>query len=90
MAAATGVNIGTISDPKQRSRLNSSQTAGHQGAQQRKDYIEQTPPTFRVTQNLVSLLTEKGVNCHGPDKAEHEANGEGAVVALLTTVLDNL
>ncbi|KAL6096756.1 uncharacterized protein ACO6RY_06004 [Pungitius sinensis] len=77
LAAATGVNIGTISDPKQRSRLNSSQTSAAQGIQQQKDYIEQTPPTFLVTQNLVSLLTEKGVNCHGPDKAEHEANDTG-------------
>ncbi|KAM8827696.1 putative E3 ubiquitin-protein ligase HERC1 isoform 4-T4 [Spinachia spinachia] len=77
LAAATGVNIGAISDPKQRSRLNSSQTAAAQGALQQKDHIEQTPPTFLVTQNLVSLLTEKGVNCHGPDKAEHEASDTG-------------
>uniref|UniRef100_A0A8C2X9J9 HECT-type E3 ubiquitin transferase n=1 Tax=Cyclopterus lumpus TaxID=8103 RepID=A0A8C2X9J9_CYCLU len=74
MAAATGVNIGAISDPQQRSSLNSSQTAAAQGAQQQKDDNEQTPPTFLVTQNLVSLLTEKGVKCHGPDKGEHEAN----------------
>ncbi|XP_042364651.1 probable E3 ubiquitin-protein ligase HERC1 isoform X4 [Plectropomus leopardus] len=72
MAAATGVNIGAISDPQQRGCLSSSLTA--QGAQQQRDYIEQTPPTFLVTQNLVSLLTEKGVHCLSTDKAEHEAN----------------
>lgn len=76
MAAATGVNIGAISDPQQRDCLNSSLTAAAQGAQQQKDYNEQTPPTFLVTQNLVSLLTEKCVHCYSPDKAEHEANGE--------------
>lgn len=70
MAAATGVNIGAISDPQQRG---SSLTA--QGAQQQKDYNEQAPPTFLVTQSLVSLLTEKGVQCYSPDRAEHEANG---------------
>uniref|UniRef100_A0A8C9YIS1 HECT-type E3 ubiquitin transferase n=1 Tax=Sander lucioperca TaxID=283035 RepID=A0A8C9YIS1_SANLU len=75
MAAATGVNIGAISDPQQRDCLNSSLTAAAQGAQQQKDYNEQTPPTFLVTQNLVSLLTEKCVHCYSPDKAEHEANG---------------
>lgn len=74
MAAATGVNIGAITDPQQRGCLSSSLTA--QGAQQQKDYKDQTPPTFLVTQSLVSLLTEKGVQCHGPDRAEHEANGE--------------
>uniref|UniRef100_A0A8C4H0W8 HECT-type E3 ubiquitin transferase n=1 Tax=Dicentrarchus labrax TaxID=13489 RepID=A0A8C4H0W8_DICLA len=72
MAAATGVNIGAISDPQQRGCLNSSLTA--QGAQQQKDYNEQTPPTFLVTQSLVSLLTEKGVQCYSPDRVEHEAN----------------
>ncbi|XP_031715964.1 probable E3 ubiquitin-protein ligase HERC1 isoform X3 [Anarrhichthys ocellatus] len=77
MAAATGVNIGAITDPQQRSRLNTSQTAAAQGAQQQKDFNEQTPPTFLVTQNLVSLLTEKGAICHGPDKTEHEANDTG-------------
>ncbi|XP_037609795.1 probable E3 ubiquitin-protein ligase HERC1 isoform X6 [Sebastes umbrosus] len=78
MAAATGVNIGAISDPQQQiGCLNSSLTAATQGAQQQKHYSEQTPPTFLVTQNLVSLLTEKGVHCYGPDKAEHEANDTG-------------
>ncbi|XP_078128363.1 putative E3 ubiquitin-protein ligase HERC1 isoform X2 [Sander vitreus] len=77
MAAATGVNIGAISDPQQRDCLNSSLTAAAQGAQQQKDYNEQTPPTFLVTQNLVSLLTEKCVHCYSPDKAEHEANDTG-------------
>lgn len=79
MAAATGVNIGAISDPQQRGcsrEVISSLTAASQGAQQHKDYNEQTPPTFLVTQSLVSLLTEKGVHCYSPDRAEHEANGE--------------
>ncbi|TMS08063.1 putative E3 ubiquitin-protein ligase HERC1 [Larimichthys crocea] len=76
MAAATGVNIGAISDPQQRGCLNSSLTA--QAAQQQKDYNEQTPPTFLVTQSLVSLLTEKGVHCYSPDRAEHEANDTGS------------
>lgn len=75
MAAATGVNIGAISDPQQRGRLNSL-TAAAQGAQQQKDFNDQTPPTFLVTQSLVSLLTEKGVHCYSPDKVEHEVNGE--------------
>ncbi|KAA8584475.1 hypothetical protein FQN60_008260 [Etheostoma spectabile] len=77
MAAATGMNIGAISDPQQKDCLNSSLTAAAQGAQQPKDYNEQTPPTFLVTQNLVSLLTEKGVHCYSPDKAEHEPNDTG-------------
>ena len=78
MAAATGVNIGAISDPQQRGCLNSSLTAAAARGvqQQQKDFIDQTPATFLVTQNLVSLLTEKGVHCHGPDKAEHDATGE--------------
>lgn len=72
MAAATGVNIGAISDPQQRSCL----TVATQGALQQRDYHDQTPPTFLVTQSLVSLLTEKSVHCHSPDRTEHEANGE--------------
>lgn len=74
MAAATGVNIAAISDPQQRSCLSSALTA--QKALQQKDSSEQMPPTFLVTQSLVSLLTEKGVHCFSSDRAEHEANGE--------------
>lgn len=81
MAAATGVNIGTISDPQQRGCLNLNLTA--QGAQQQKDYNDQTPPTFLVTQSLVSLLTEKGVNCYSPDRAEHEANGQRLLCVII-------
>ncbi|KAM3600471.1 uncharacterized protein V6R79_024041 [Siganus canaliculatus] len=66
MTAATGVNIGAISDPEQRACL------AAQGVQQQKDYNEQTPPTFLVTQSLVSLLTEKGAPCYSPDKTEHD------------------
>lgn len=76
MAAATGVNIGAISDPQQRSCLSSSAPAAAQGAQQQRDYNDQNPPTFLVTQSLVSLLTEKGVHCYNPDRVEREANGE--------------
>jgi len=76
MAAATGVNIGAISDPQQRVCLTSNLTAAAQGAQQQRDYNDQTPPTFLVTQSLVTLLTEKGVHCYSPDRAEHEAHGK--------------
>ncbi|XP_053195611.1 probable E3 ubiquitin-protein ligase HERC1 [Scomber japonicus] len=77
MAAATGVNIGAIIDPQQRGCLSSTLTVATQGTQQQRDYNEQTPPTFLVTQSLVSLLTEKGVHCSGPDRPEHEANDTG-------------
>ncbi|KAI4901439.1 hypothetical protein NFI96_014722 [Prochilodus magdalenae] len=55
MAAATGTNLGAIADPQQRGRL----SAGLKGPP--RDPKELTPPTFLVTQSLVSLLTEKGV-----------------------------
>ncbi|KAM7392705.1 hypothetical protein PAMA_007702 [Pampus argenteus] len=77
MAAATGVNIGAIVDPQQRGCLSSSLIAAGHSVQQQMDYNEQTPPTFLVTQSLVSLLTEKGVHCYSPDRAEHEANDAG-------------
>ncbi|XP_033501996.2 putative E3 ubiquitin-protein ligase HERC1 isoform X10 [Epinephelus lanceolatus] len=77
MAAATGVNIGAITNPQQRGCLSSSLAAAVQGAQQQNGYNEQTPPTFLVTQNLVSLLTEKGVHCYSPDKTDHEATDPG-------------
>uniref|UniRef100_A0A4W6C7G9 HECT-type E3 ubiquitin transferase n=1 Tax=Lates calcarifer TaxID=8187 RepID=A0A4W6C7G9_LATCA len=74
MAAATGVNIGPMSDPQQRGCMSTSLTAAAQGAQQQRDYNDQTPPTFLVTQSLVSLLTEKGVHCYSPDRVDHETN----------------
>ncbi|XP_058472668.1 probable E3 ubiquitin-protein ligase HERC1 [Solea solea] len=74
MAAATGLNIGAISDSQQRGSLNSRTSAA---AQPQRDCSDQTPPTFLVTQSLVSLLTEKGVHCSSPDKAEHEGNDAG-------------
>ncbi|XP_041825741.1 probable E3 ubiquitin-protein ligase HERC1 isoform X2 [Melanotaenia boesemani] len=74
MAAATGVNIGAIIDPQQRSPL----TIATQGAQQ-QDHNDQTPSTFLVTQSLVSLLTEKSIHCYGPDRAEHEDVGNQGV-----------
>eukprot|EP00066_Takifugu_rubripes_P013620 XP_011602886.1 PREDICTED: probable E3 ubiquitin-protein ligase HERC1 isoform X2 [Takifugu rubripes] len=72
MAAATGVNIGVISDLQQKGGLS---LTGHGG--QRQDYSDQTPPTFLVTQRLVSLLTEKGVHCHSSDRSDYEANDAG-------------
>ncbi|XP_029920656.1 probable E3 ubiquitin-protein ligase HERC1 isoform X2 [Myripristis murdjan] len=82
MAAATGMNIGAISDPQQRGHLNSSLIAGFHGAHQ--DYKEQTPPTFLVTQSLVSLLTEKGIRYrYTPDRAENEAKGNPGVSSSL-------
>lgn len=71
MAAATGVNIGAINDLQQKGCL--SLTA--HGSQQ-QDCSDHTPPTFLVTQRLVSLLTEKGVHCYSSDRTEYEANGE--------------
>ncbi|XP_072518712.1 probable E3 ubiquitin-protein ligase HERC1 isoform X2 [Salminus brasiliensis] len=65
MAAATGMNLGAIVDPQQRERL----SAGLKGAP--RDPKEFTPPTFLVTQSLVSLLTEKGVRYrYTAEKAE--------------------
>lgn len=55
MAAATGMNISAITDPQQRMR----QRSALKGAPQ--EPRELTPPTFLVTQSLVSLLTEKGI-----------------------------
>ncbi|KAM8872529.1 putative E3 ubiquitin-protein ligase HERC1 isoform 2-T2 [Synchiropus picturatus] len=66
MSAATGVNIGAISDPTQRSCVSSSVTTVTA-----LQHCEQTSPTFLVTQSLVSLLTEKGVHFHSPDKFDH-------------------
>lgn len=80
MAAATGVHIGAISDPQRRGCLNLSLTG--QGGQHQKDNNEQTPPTFLVTQSLVSLLTEKGLLCYSTDRAEHDTNGERVLFAL--------
>lgn len=69
MAAATGViNIG---DSQPRGCLSSSAPCAPQRA-----HTDQTPPTFLVTQSLVSLLTEKGVPCYSLDRVEHEASGE--------------
>lgn len=72
MTAATGVNIGAITEPPQRTTL----TTATQGVLQQTDLSDQTPPTFLVTQRLVSLLTEKSIHCFSPDRAEYEANGE--------------
>ncbi|KAM4720559.1 putative E3 ubiquitin-protein ligase HERC1 isoform 3-T4 [Anableps anableps] len=70
MAAATGVNIGAITEPQQRVTL----TTSTQAAMQQRDLNDQTPPTFLVTQHLVSLLTDKNVHSYNLDRTEHETN----------------
>ncbi|TRY98659.1 hypothetical protein DNTS_005902 [Danionella cerebrum] len=55
MAAATGVNLSALVDSQQRMR----QSSALKGAV--PEPRELTPPTFLVTQSLVSLLTEKGI-----------------------------
>uniref|UniRef100_A0A9J8ANE0 HECT-type E3 ubiquitin transferase n=1 Tax=Cyprinus carpio carpio TaxID=630221 RepID=A0A9J8ANE0_CYPCA len=73
MAAATGMNISAITDPQQRMR----QSSALKGAPQ--EPRELTPPTFLVTQSLVSLLTEKGVryryNVQRSDSTESKEGG---------------
>ncbi|XP_029024458.1 probable E3 ubiquitin-protein ligase HERC1 isoform X3 [Betta splendens] len=75
MAAATGVN--NVGDSQQRGCLGSSAPAAAQGAQQQRAHTDHTPPTFLVTQSLVSLLTEKGVPSYSLDRVDHEANDAG-------------
>lgn len=81
MAAATGVSVGAVNDPQQKGCL--SLTA-HDG--QHQDYSDHTPPTFLVTQRLVSLLTEKGAHCYASDRSEFEANGEMIKVTIISGV----
>ncbi|XP_016106101.1 probable E3 ubiquitin-protein ligase HERC1 [Sinocyclocheilus grahami] len=73
MAAATGMNISAITGPQQRMR----QSSALKGAPQ--EPRELTPPTFLVTQSLVSLLTEKGVryryNVERSDSTESKEGG---------------
>lgn len=71
MAAATGMNVGAINDLQQKGCLS---LAAHDG--QLQGYSDHTPPTFLVTQRLVSLLTEKVVHCYSSDRSEVEDNGE--------------
>uniref|UniRef100_A0A1A7W928 HECT-type E3 ubiquitin transferase n=1 Tax=Iconisemion striatum TaxID=60296 RepID=A0A1A7W928_9TELE len=73
MAAATGEYNGATVEPQQRTTL----TTATQGVLNQRDLNDQTPPTFLVTQRLVSLLTEKSINCNSSDRAEHEANDGG-------------
>uniref|UniRef100_A0A1A8FK92 HECT-type E3 ubiquitin transferase n=1 Tax=Nothobranchius korthausae TaxID=1143690 RepID=A0A1A8FK92_9TELE len=73
MAAATGENNGAIVEPQQRTTL----TTATQAVLNQRDLNDQTPPTFLVTQRLVSLLTEKSINCNSADRGEHEANDGG-------------
>ncbi|XP_076014530.1 putative E3 ubiquitin-protein ligase HERC1 isoform X2 [Genypterus blacodes] len=75
MAAATGMSTGVFGDSQERGYLSSTLTA--QGLQQQRDYFERTPPTFLVTQSLVSLLTEKGIHCYTSDRAENETSDAG-------------
>ncbi|XP_050948731.1 probable E3 ubiquitin-protein ligase HERC1 isoform X3 [Labeo rohita] len=72
MAAATGMNISAITDPQQRMR----QSSALKGAPQ--EPRELTPPTFLVTQSLVSLLTEKGVRYrYNVERSESTESKEG-------------
>ncbi|XP_051773057.1 probable E3 ubiquitin-protein ligase HERC1 isoform X4 [Ctenopharyngodon idella] len=72
MAAATGMNISAITDPQQRMR----QSSALKGALQ--EPRELTPPTFLVTQSLVSLLTEKGVRYrYNVERSESAESKEG-------------
>lgn len=65
MAAATGMNVSAITDPQQRMKSSSA----HKGVTQ--EPRELTPPTFMVTQSLVSLLTEKGIRYrYGAERSE--------------------
>lgn len=79
MAAATGMNLGAISDPAQRVRLTSTLKRAPQ-----QDVTPLTPPTFLVTQSLVSLLTEKGIRFrYSPERTvteQHESKGERKVL----------
>uniref|UniRef100_A0A8C9U1I0 HECT-type E3 ubiquitin transferase n=1 Tax=Scleropages formosus TaxID=113540 RepID=A0A8C9U1I0_SCLFO len=71
MAAATGTNIGAISDPQQRGRLSCTFTLAP------RDCREATSPTFLVTQSLVSLLTEKGIRYrYRSERTDSESKGE--------------
>ncbi|XP_062334757.1 probable E3 ubiquitin-protein ligase HERC1 [Osmerus eperlanus] len=77
IAAATGMNLGAISDPQQRARLK----GGSQ--QQQRDYrdltLAMTPPNFLVTQSLVCLLTEKGVRYrYSGERMEQEIKDAGS------------
>lgn len=85
MTAATGVNIGAITEPPPRTTL----TTATQGVLQQRDLSDQTPPTFLVTQRLVSLLTEKSIHCYIPDRAEHEVHGESDLYLIHLYTLGN-
>ncbi|XP_035245722.1 probable E3 ubiquitin-protein ligase HERC1 isoform X2 [Anguilla anguilla] len=68
MAAATGMSVGAVSDAHQRGRLNAP------GKASRDEPKHPTPPTFLVTQSLVSLLTEKGIRYrYSQDRAEPDS-----------------
>ncbi|KAI7795921.1 putative E3 ubiquitin-protein ligase HERC1-like [Triplophysa rosa] len=72
MAAATGMNVSAITDPHQRMKKGSA----HKGAT--LEPRELTPPTFLVTQSLVSLLTEKGIrHRYGAERSESAELREG-------------
>ncbi|XP_052393189.1 probable E3 ubiquitin-protein ligase HERC1 isoform X2 [Carassius gibelio] len=72
MAAATGMNMSAITDPQQRMR----QSFALKGASQEPREI--TPPTFLVTQSLVSLLTEKGIRYrYNVERSESSESKEG-------------
>lgn len=91
MAAATGVTIGEMSDPQQRLCVNT--TAMGQSSQKHTELNEQSYSTFLVTQSLVSLLIEKGIQCYSQERFECEANDvrqEGSSSSLPSSPLPHL
>ncbi|XP_048876533.1 probable E3 ubiquitin-protein ligase HERC1 isoform X3 [Brienomyrus brachyistius] len=77
MAAATGVNVGAISDPQQRRCPNSAAKTAQQ------DCKEPMSPTFLVTQSLVSLLSEKGVRYrYRSERVEAESKDNESSLAM--------
>lgn len=79
MAAATGLNVGAITESQQRTTLTTSTPA----AMQQKDPSDQTPATFLVTQHLVSLLTDKNFHACSFEKTEHENIGKFYLMTAL-------
>ncbi|KAJ8286644.1 hypothetical protein GJAV_G00041500 [Gymnothorax javanicus] len=73
MAAATGMSVGASSEAHQRGRPSGPERAS------RDELKHLTPPTFLVTQSLVSLLTEKGIRYrYSQERAEPESKDSGS------------
>ncbi|XP_028827463.1 probable E3 ubiquitin-protein ligase HERC1 isoform X1 [Denticeps clupeoides] len=82
MAAATGLNIGAISDPQQRARLSFCPPFLKE-----RDATLVTHPTFLVTQSLVSLLTEKGIRYRYTAERNDSESKDGGSPALSSAQL---